>query len=119
MARHLWLRQARRGAGSRGPGRRANVPMPKGLVELPISWHGAGGLRTRGRVPDRAGGWSPIATGEREPPCQLRHAAGDAELLHAELQGGALQPQAHRRAVRPGHDSLRVAGKMAIMWSSA
>ena len=61
-------------------------------------------------VPDCAGGWSQISRGEREPPRQLRRTAGDAELLHAELQGGALQPQAHRRAVRPGHDSLRVAG---------
>jgi hypothetical protein len=29
VARHLGLRQARRGAGSRGPGRCANVPMPR------------------------------------------------------------------------------------------
>jgi hypothetical protein len=54
----------------------------------------------------------------RGTPGNTAH-GGDAELLHAELQGGALQPQAHRRAVRPGHDPLRVAGKMVIMWSSA
>jgi hypothetical protein len=29
VARHLWLRKARRGAGSRGQGRRANVPIPR------------------------------------------------------------------------------------------
>jgi hypothetical protein len=29
VARHLWLRQARRGAGRRGQGRRAHVPMPR------------------------------------------------------------------------------------------
>jgi hypothetical protein len=29
VARNLWLRKARRGAGSHGQGRRANVPMPR------------------------------------------------------------------------------------------
>ena len=34
------------------------------------------------------------------------HAAGETELLHAALQGGTRQAQAHGRAVGPGHHPL-------------
>src|SRR5262245_5128680 len=100
VARNSWRRKTLRGARVNGRGDVPTCPYPK-LGKTPISWHGAGGRRTRGRVPERAGGWSPIATGERQPPCQLRRTAGDAEPLYPELQGGALQPQRHRHAVWP------------------
>jgi hypothetical protein len=66
-APNLWQRKAIRGAGANG---RAHVPTCRcpGLGKLPISWHGAGGRRTRGRVPERTGGWDQIARGERETP---------------------------------------------------
>ena len=60
LARNPWRRKARRGAGAHGRAHVPTCPYPK-PGRVPISWHGAGGLRRLGRALARAGGWSQIS----------------------------------------------------------
>src|SRR5882724_571211 len=60
VARNWLQRKARRVAGAHGRAHVPTCPYQK-PGRVPISWHGAGGLRRLGRALARAGGWSQIS----------------------------------------------------------